>query len=690
MRLDEWKDWDDENPDVNTLKDVVKALLETTIALEQTMDREPDEPKETPKLSAQPAVAPQIYKAAVITSPTNPPPAADSIETNTGNDPPPAAGHNEADSQRNPPPAVGPVVGTSSRIIRRGTNEAVESTRTNSEEYRFLPKDSYSFIALHGSEKESTGLGLVLGLGAFVFQFVWTVSIMIGTVSPLINGEMKDNYDNPLKGMDFFSSFTPANAAIYVRFIQIFAAVSFAVIRNPSTEDVIRSIHDFRWKFKDCCPWRALSNFLRFSQGLLVSIAMIFIVMTESDAINIAISFTGVSYISQMDEIIFEMARDNWLGAEMKRIAQKLDDPDSICTIERSESESARRKNNENEISLGSYISGMGLILFVFIVIFAFIIPQQERISEWTTEEFRLHFDASTGLSEYNGCFERTGTRIHRRVAYKSSGKGQNVYFAYCRRNEHWRILKNFSLDEDDPCDLPKTSEIAHSSSTLTFDIVKAFDDTWLSPDNKPLPLSHVTMEDMVDKDLLCDRSEGDGICNPELNKFVFDYDDGDCCATTCVGENDSCGTKNISIFGGDNISSSYGFPNCKNPQMTDLVVTLQDFKYKDIVDSKFETVRKDNWEVFRRSFSSTLALLCTNKKIFAVILEEHMKGENYTANVNKNGDCSLAIKTFEPLSTIRVNASMPIPIITTNSIPTTIGNLTQPAFEMVRFFLCK
>ncbi len=685
-RLDECKDRDDDNPNVNAQKDVVKAPLETTIALVQTMDKESDEPKETPKLSAQPAVAPELYKAKKVASLTNPLTIADSIETDAGNDSPPTAtGPNETDSQRNPPTTAGPVVPTSSRISRPGTNEAVESTRTNSEECRFLPKDSYSFIALYdGPEKNHSAL--LVGLGAFVFQFFWTVSIIIGTVDPSINGEIKHNYDNPLKGQNFFSKFTPANAAIYVRIIQFLAALSFAVIKNSSTEDVIYSIHD--WKFSHrCCSWRFLSNLLRFIQGVLVSIAAIFIVMTQSDAINIAIGFTGVSYISHMDGIIFEMARDNWLGPGMKGIAQKLDDPDSTCTIERSGSESARRKHDKYEISRMSYFLGMGFILVIFIVIFLFILPPQERINSWTTEEFRLHFDASTGFSEYNGCFKRTEDRHHRRVAYSGVSLGdKNVSFAYCREKKQWRILENFSLDED-PCDEAKEFEIAHSSSTLTFDVVKSFDDTWLSPNNRPLPLSHVIREDMEENDLVCNIREGDGICNQELNKFVFDYDGGDCCATTCVGVNDSCGDNKTTVFGDDN---SYGFPHCKNPQMTNLLVTLQDFKYKDIVDAKFENVRNKNWEEFRSSFNSTLELVCNNKKVFAVLLDEGMEGKDYTANVNKYSDCSLVIKTFEPLSTIRVNASMPIPIITRNSIPTTIGNLAKSAFEVVKFGLRK
>ena len=80
--------------------------------------------------------------------------------------------------------------------------------------------------------------------------------------------------------------------------------------------------------------------------------------------------------------------------------------------------------------------------------------------------------------------------------------------------------------------------EIAHSGKTDTFDVTASISEDWYTPFNTPI--GNMYFIDRNDINETCESSPGDGKCDQFLNRFDFQYDGGDCCASTCKG--DLCG----------------------------------------------------------------------------------------------------------------------------------------------------
>jgi len=66
----------------------------------------------------------------------------------------------------------------------------------------------------------------------------------------------------------------------------------------------------------------------------------------------------------------------------------------------------------------------------------------------------------------------------------------------------------------------------------------------------------------------------GDGVCQDYFNKEEFEYDGGDCCASTCSGI--ECGVSAMNtLFGYDLEFPIKGFPDCKDPMMMPITIVL-------------------------------------------------------------------------------------------------------------------
>jgi hypothetical protein len=555
-------------------------------------------------------------------------------------------------------------------------------------------RDTYSFIAL-GPEKNV--LPFALGLAVAAFQLIGFALILMSKCNRRMH--QNEDVDNPAKNIDDLARFIPTNETGLVLAAQLFAALGFVLFKNDSSLDVFQSVYEFRRMFKN---WKEkqsndndvsqfFSTFFRFAQGLTASFTALLCLMTSSDVIDIILNFTAVNYISQFDDIAFEMAQKDWLlHPSFQESAYKIypdpefkpkSTPNSDSTSEtNAETKPSDAPVGEPMESKQSFAIGTAIILVVFTAFGLTVLWKRRDHSYWTTKLLRVEFE-EPNLQAYSGCYEaKRGHRLGKRAVYGAYDDTLKAGFAYCNKDKRWVFLEDSSKN---PC---KTEELAHSSDTLTFDISSAFNVDWKNRYNKPLDVYFFNNENNADdkESLFCNVDVGDGRCDEELNVLDYRYDGGDCCATSCTSSgNHKCGDE-ADVFG----ENAFGFPNCRDLEMVDVVVTLEGFEFNKIDESKIKLKDSSDWERLQGTSNSSLDLMCNKKRVFSVPLAKIMVGSSYTAKVDKEADCLLVVDTFEPLFNIttlyetRVSG-MKVNQTIRNSIPNSITGFELTGLDL-------
>jgi len=559
------------------------------------------------------------------------------------------------------------------------------------------PKDCYSFIA-QGPKDNKT---FYLGIFVFLFQILGISLMLASKVLPgYSENEDVDNPDQDGAIVSWSSwsywrlpmyTYIPANESVLVLFAQVYAAFAFLISYDANLNDVVESFHVLTgWYRKRSDPTRwyptrkdtkngrylIISCILRLLQGTMASVAALILVLTSMTVIDIILNFTAITYISQIDENVFESVTKGWLGEDMKEEAT------SIAKDDKEKDD----KDAEHGPQFGAVWSGIAFVFIIFFIIILSVMIRQHDPNVWTTKQFRVQFDETTNLQEYSGCYHTTGKRNEdRRIDYTADDVGlNNATFSYCRSSKRWFFLK----DDSDPCD-NVDSELAHSSKTTTFDIATSFEISWFSPYDSPLQMYFIEESNEESDSLFCDAVSGDGKCDDDLNNFVYQYDGGDCCATTCTSfGNNTCGVAD----------DDFAFPNCTDDKMVNISIKLETFEYTTVDDNKtmdddlFKTINSssidsEEWKDFWRNqypIDHRLELVCNKKKTFSVRINQDLRNFNEEALVSKGANCSVVVNTFEPIFNITTTTSYPresgIIVETSfrNSIPSAIGKLTD------------
>ena len=126
--------------------------------------------------------------------------------------------------------------------------------------------------------------------------------------------------------------------------------------------------------------------------------------------------------------------------------------------------------------------------------------------------------------------------------------------------------------NSSDACEIPDEDKLMYSDKTYSFDVSASFEGTWYSSGGTPLDLYFFDNDVELD-DALCSSFLGDGICNADFNTVAHQYDQGDCCASTCEGPN--CGLGAMTEVFDTPVTTADGFPTCKDPQMTPITIRL-------------------------------------------------------------------------------------------------------------------
>eukprot|EP00536_Pseudo-nitzschia_multiseries_P007045 jgi/Psemu1/65849/estExt_Genemark1.C_1570041 len=208
------------------------------------------------------------------------------------------------------------------------------------------------------------------------------------------------------------------------------------------------------------------------------------------------------------------------------------------------------------------------------------IIYGQQNKHIWVTQTMRVQFQGATSLQEYSGCYLVSNATNHKRRSYHGFSKNPEPgIIGYCKEDRRWVLYKEGDGDEDESnedaaCDIARERQLAYSAPTDAFDVSTSFDEAWYSASGTPLDLyffeSNNNGEDLVSD---CESYLSNGVCDVFFNKLGYQYDGGDCCASTCAASN--CGVGGITKAFGLDGKNGNGYPNCKDPGLESLTIHI-------------------------------------------------------------------------------------------------------------------
>ncbi len=515
------------------------------------------------------------------------------------------------------------------------------------------PEDCYSFIALHNPvESKEKAAFFLFGLGPFLFQLMF-LSLLIwsetnditGTIGDTDNPE-RENNDNFLGAL---ASFIPSNASPIVRCTQVVSIAAYIIFPDASLKDVIKAVQLFPQptKVQSSDPVASLrvSCAMRAIQGILAMLVTFILVATSDSVVDIILNFTAVNFISSLDDHAFELALSGDFGVTLQAEAERI----STRKLPPCLSLTRARKFVYTRLVIGS-------TSIILIGLITFLISAQKSNDIWVTKMLRVQFQESTGLEEYNGCFRLDRDRRSISYSRRSYNSIENVQskssFGYCRSDRQWVLFRgNESNQILNPCEASRSEFLlARSSKTDTFDISSSFESSWVSASNTPLAMYFFENETEIEEH--CASGVDDGICDLFFNRLGYDYDGGDCCASTCTKA--ECGRTGFSDLFGSDVSGIH-YPDCENPAMVPLTIRLNSISSsRDAEFTSFESEWDQPWgsDVSESEWRNAtpvdpyFALDCENKNILTVYVEPSMVNNSETVKVEDAARCKLVVRS--------------------------------------------
>jgi hypothetical protein len=508
------------------------------------------------------------------------------------------------------------------------------------------PADSYSFISLHSPLKKP--YFFFFGVMVFVFQILFLMYMILNKMSCQLG--IKGEVDNP--ATDFLATFIPANVTNLVRATQITAVLSYVFFADSSLRDCTAAFELFprfdRAHQGDQIWLGVFSCALRFSQGFLAIIASFLLIVTSDDVIDIILNFAAVNFISTLDETAFELAKWGKYGPVLENEARSIEQrPLPYCDYRK-----------YKHVRYLFTIVPLAVMLVCGVV--AVCILQEKH---WVTGTFRVQFHDSH-LEPYNGCYNiDSNTKHHKRTKYNSfENNTKQGAFGYCKDKRQWILFKVFKNDDDmrDPCEADRFDKLAVSGTTDYFDISSSFDDSWFSASGTPLDLFFFEAEEGLTEggtDFQCGSSLNNGICDPFFNKLEYQFDGGDCCASTCTKPN--CGqfrqgrSRDASAFG-SNVTQGIGFPNCEDPSMKLVTISIdrirssRDPSILTVTESQKEEYERDKGIGFMNKTEATpfLNVDCNGHNVLSIYINNTMNKTTETIHVEDGARCEISVSS--------------------------------------------
>eukprot|EP00536_Pseudo-nitzschia_multiseries_P001898 jgi/Psemu1/182348/e_gw1.25.2.1 len=509
-------------------------------------------------------------------------------------------------------------------IVKEATESYGQNGASGDDYECIYPPDCYSFISLHGPSLEDWKM-FTLGLTVFFVQCALISMMWFSVLHPKWGTREEDN-----PGESNLAKVIAANASPVLQATQFIALLSYVMFTDASMTDITTAVETFpiyesnnggsddSKKIDDGKLWcHYLSCVLRCVQGAMAVAAAFLLVVTSDTAVDVVLNFAAVNFISELDNVAFQMALDGRYGRQIRMETKRIENrPLPSCMSPR---------DNRTRYKWTTRLLGVVLMGFMIAIYLA-----QNNIGVWRTNVIKVKFQGKD-LEQYSGCYHRQqeGNLIEtlRRDSYADNATTEeNARFGYCGTERRWMLFKNRAGDHVsalDTCDLEE-KKLAYSEQTDSFDIITGLKGGWYSAFGAPL--NYYVMDlDGNDNDCFL---LGNGECNADLNKLRFNYDDGDCCSATCSHPN--CGKSAVvEAFNASNINA-HGFSQCKDPSMVPITILLGDFRQSPTV---------------RKIHNPNLRIECDGKVVLSLDVQKSMINGSQTILVKDSADCAMKIR---------------------------------------------
>ncbi len=159
------------------------------------------------------------------------------------------------------------------------------------------------------------------------------------------------------------------------------------------------------------------------------------------------------------------------------------------------------------------------------------------------------------------------------------------------------------------------------------------FEELWYSSSGKPLQLYFFEEDDSLTEGQ-CSSFLGDGICNSYFNLPEYEYDEGDCCASTC--SDTLCGVDTLKKVFDTDIMSGNGFPTCRDPVMKPITIRL---------NKVFTPPAMMNTGVVQEIREPIMILDCDGENVLMVSINDKMANKAETVMVADGANCIMMVK---------------------------------------------
>jgi len=515
-----------------------------------------------------------------------------------------------------------------------GKNNDPKSRRRFSMAYRatdevvVYPDDCFSFLALHGPFSSFKFFAFALFVS--IIQFTFLIIAIMSVLHPNLNME---GTDNPTKAFNFI----PSNTNWLVRIAQMLTVISYCMFAETSLKDVITAVELFPQRDKlepgDKYWNMVFSCVLRGLMGFLTAVATFLNIITSESVVDTILDFLAMTFISDIGKMAFQLALWGKYGTSLEEEARRIEDePMPPCMLR---SHSWKR-----------YLRTIIPVAVLLVGLLFAIICAQEAPQVWTTKVLRVQF-FDDDLEPYNGCYKAEGKqflgwRNRRRSTFVGDGNHTDAKIGFCIPKKQWYLFDN---EHNDPC-RNDTNKLAQSGSPhYEFDISSTYGDTWVDRQGAPLTSYFFTGVKQDQIEATCGSFLNDGICNHHIfNEITYDYDGGDCCASTCTHAN--CGHALKEAFG-ENITdgAARGFPDCIDPNMVPLTIEIQNiFASNDEGVQGGDSSAVSSIPVSEETIEPVMLFDCDDKNVLTLSVNKNMEGGVQTVMVEEGANCTMYI----------------------------------------------
>jgi hypothetical protein len=267
-----------------------------------------------------------------------------------------------------------------------------------------------------------------------------------------------DRPDNPLG--------FPPNVNFNVRITQLIAIV-ISVVTQDDIRTSLNLIYDgyrrdnFRtFEGASHAMW-AVSVACRFLEGSLGLIVTFCLIMPEKEVVELLLNFTAMEFVFQLDEAMFFLATQGYLGASTQKKAETV-----LSSVYFIHKKASRRMIVTLLLAiLGLLLLGWGLV------------TRQQQSGEYLCNLVFVQFSDQLfvpALGTFSGLYTRTDPDNFFLSGYPINveNRSSRANFMYCEVAHAWI----FSMDSKvDPCD----DWVAISEETFSFDLIETSNLDW-------------------------------------------------------------------------------------------------------------------------------------------------------------------------------------------------------------------